>query len=476
MAKREGKVLGPRRPRPRTKKSLPESPLSSSLSSLSSSSDSDSNSEPKRPSAPASASASTASSPAYTASKPPLGTTYSAPSPAGLVVFDDMACGNVDRPVSTPPGSASVATAATTASSEPGTVLAVDATHSAAAAVHVRLPQSALVDADLYGVGINVGGVAGSGAPGNGARAVPSPSTCSALCSPESCSCSRGRDLRDGSGGGALFYTTSSSTGNAAAAGTQQALSCSSGVASGVGSPLTELFASGLYNGLLSDALQQQQQATRPQQSFEWPAAPDPSASSHELQTVSATSADAESVVSPNVLQRRVNPRARQEADRSLVTHVLRVERSSDPQYDLRVTTESICSNLVRSKAGNLCWKLTVGCYPTSHNLFVRMPATGAQTSSVAASVPRLSDGEFVELLAHVQRAALEMTRPMSRAEYAAMPRHPYNAVEFFAYTEPRVRRIIAALKLLPHFRTLSFADQLDLLKVRTVHSTSSMF
>lgn len=95
------------------------------------------------------------------------------------------------------------------------------------------------------------------------------------------------------------------------------------------------------------------------------------------------------------------------------------------------------------------------------------MPATAAQTSSVAASVPRLSDGEFVELLAHVQRAALEMTRPMSRAEYAAMPRHPYNAVEFFAYTEPRVRRIITALKVLPHFRTLSFADQLDLLKVQ---------
>ena len=266
-----------------------------------------------------------------------------------------MRCGNVERPVSMPPSSASVATAATTASSEPGTVLAVDAAHSASAAVHVRLPQSALVDADLYGVGINVGVVAGNGAPRNGqARAVPSPLTCSALCSPESCSCSRGRDLRDGSGGGALFYSTSSSIGNAAAAGTQQALSCSSGVASGVGSPLTELFASGLYNGLLSDALQQEQ-ATRPQQSFEWPAASDPSASSHELKTVSAMSAGAESVVSPNVLQRQVNPRARQEADRSLVTHVLRVERSSDPQYDLRITTESICSNLVRSKALNFC-------------------------------------------------------------------------------------------------------------------------
>ena len=373
MAKREGKVLGPRRPRPRSKKMLPESPLSSSLSSLSSdSSDSDSNSEPKRPAAPASAS--TASSPAYTASKPPLGTNHSASSPAGLVVYDDMGCGNVERPVSIPSGSASVATAATTASSEPGTVLAVDAAHSASAAVHVRLPQSALIGADLYGVGISVGI---NGAPANGqARAVPSPLTCSALCSPESCISSRGRDLRDGSGGAALFYRTSSSIGNAAAAGTgtQQALSCSSGVASGVGSPLTELFASGLYNGLLSDALLQEQ-ATRLQQSFEWPAAPDPSASSHEYKTVSAMSAGAESFVSPNVLQLQVNPRTRQEADRSLVTHVLRVERSSDPQYDLRITTESICSNLVRSKALNFCWILTVVVFiQVGHFLFACPP------------------------------------------------------------------------------------------------------
>lgn len=121
----------------------------------------------------------------------------------------------------------------------------------------------------------------------------------------------------------------------------------------------------------------------------------------------------------------------------------------------------ALCNSLYSYTVCNYC------IYKQVAHLIVVMLMHATQTNSVTASVPRLSDGEFVELLAHVQRAALEMTRPLSRAEYAAMPRHPRNAVEFFAYTEPRVRRIITALKALPHFRALSFADQLDLLKVR---------
>lgn len=417
---------------------MPESPLtlSDSLSSLSSdSSDSDIDIDPKR--------SATSTSPSLSPSKSALSSSQCAPSTPADAVPDDssgFAHGDSDPDpvlVSVPPISASVAphpTAATSSatckSEQPGTVLTVDA---ASFTPTVRLPPSALVDADLFGVSIGAGAALGVGV---AVQAQPQPVSLpvsfSAFSSPASCS--RERDLLVQCASGAQrSLSTSSSIGNAS--GAQQAPSVgsrSNSVASGVGvgSPLTELFASGLYNGLLSDALHET--PALPLQSSDWPAAPGPSLTSPEsntrTQAVSLPPATAEFEVPSNALQRQVNPRARQEADRSLVTHVLRVERSPEPFYDLRITTESRCSNLVfTAPAIYSCDSCDCELLP---NCLLRAYSFAVQTSSVTASVPRLSDAEFVELLAHVQRAALEMTRPLSRAEYAAMPRHPRNAVE----------------------------------------------
>lgn len=46
-------------------------------------------------------------------------------------------------------------------------------------------------------------------------------------------------------------------------------------------------------------------------------------------------------------IREQCDPRARQSADRALVAHTLRVEPSSDAQFDLRITTEATCSNIV---------------------------------------------------------------------------------------------------------------------------------
>lgn len=57
----------------------------------------------------------------------------------------------------------------------------------------------------------------------------------------------------------------------------------------------------------------------------------------------------AEAVDSDSINQIRVqfDPRARQSADRTLVSHSLKVEPSPDPRFDLLITTESRCSSVV---------------------------------------------------------------------------------------------------------------------------------
>ena len=51
----------------------------------------------------------------------------------------------------------------------------------------------------------------------------------------------------------------------------------------------------------------------------------------------------------PDALSARCSPRAMQEADRSLVTHRLLVQRASDPHFDLHITTECVSSSVVRT-------------------------------------------------------------------------------------------------------------------------------
>ena len=68
----------------------------------------------------------------------------------------------------------------------------------------------------------------------------------------------------------------------------------------------------------------------------------------HTLPLASAAAwAPAAMMTPPDALSARCSARAMQEADRSLVTHRLLVQRASDPLFDLRITTECVCSSVV---------------------------------------------------------------------------------------------------------------------------------
>ena len=73
----------------------------------------------------------------------------------------------------------------------------------------------------------------------------------------------------------------------------------------------------------------------------------DPHADLSPSSRIPSAPANTLNTLNSGTISLQCDPRARQSADKALVTHTLRVEPSPDPRFDLLITTESRCSSVV---------------------------------------------------------------------------------------------------------------------------------